>query len=51
MSPYSIPLWTIFVKWPDPTGPTWAKPPSGARASNSGRAWATSSVAPPTMRQ
>uniref|UniRef100_A0A0K2UBJ6 Uncharacterized protein n=1 Tax=Lepeophtheirus salmonis TaxID=72036 RepID=A0A0K2UBJ6_LEPSM len=22
MSPYSIPLWTIFTKWPDPSSPT-----------------------------
>ena len=40
--PYSMPLWTIFVKCPAPTGPTWAKPPSGARASKIGWALATS---------
>ena len=26
-----MPLWTILTKWPAPTGPTWAYPPSGAR--------------------
>ena len=35
MSPYSMPLWTIFVKWPAPAGPACTKPPSGgARAVN-----------------
>ena len=33
------------------SGPTWAKPPSGARASNTGWALATSSAVPPTIRQ
>ena len=52
MSPYSMPLWTILVKWPVPTGPTWAKPPSGGRrASNIGWAVATCSAVPPTIRQ
>ena len=32
MSPYSIPLWTIFTKWPAPDGPQWSQPcSSGAR--------------------
>ena len=31
--PYSMPLWTIFTKWPAPLGPqcshpSWAVPPS-----------------------
>ena len=28
-----MPLWTILVKWPEPTGPTRAQPRSGAGAS------------------
>ena len=24
--PYSIPLWTIFTKWPAPFGPQWRYP-------------------------
>ena len=51
MSPYSMPLWTIFVKWPVPAVPTWANPPSGASASKTGCAAATSASEPPTMRQ
>src|ERR671925_392271 len=47
ISPYSMPLWTIFVKWPAPTGPTCTKPPSGARASKIGRTTATCSSSPP----
>jgi hypothetical protein len=23
MTPYSMPLWTIFTKWPAPFGPQW----------------------------
>ena len=25
MSAYSMPLWTIFTKWPAPSGPTWVQ--------------------------
>ena len=25
MSAYSMPLWTIFTKWPAASGPTWAQ--------------------------
>ena len=27
--PYSMPLWTIFTKWPEPELPTCAQPPLG----------------------
>ena len=26
MIPYSMPLWTIFTKWPAPLGPQWSQP-------------------------
>ncbi len=34
MSAYSMPLWTIFTKWPAPSGPMWVVHgvPSFARA-------------------
>ena len=50
-SPYSIPLWTIFTKWPAPGGPTCAYPSSGASARNAGSARATAAGSPPTIRQ
>ena len=28
MIPYSMPLWTIFTKWPAPTGPQCSQPSS-----------------------
>ena len=28
MIPYSMPLWTIFTKWPAPLGPQWSHPSS-----------------------
>ena len=31
--PYSIPLWTIFTKWPAPLGPQWRKPCSAVSGS------------------
>ena len=33
MIPYSMPLWTIFTKWPAPGGPQCSQPASpGARS-------------------
>ena len=34
MSPYSMPLWTIFTKWPAPSSPTQSQQgsPSGVLA-------------------
>ena len=34
--PYSIPLWTIFTKWPEPDAPTCAWPPGSVRSSRNG---------------
>jgi len=34
--PYSIPLWIILAKCPEPGGPTWAHPPFSVKASNTG---------------
>ncbi len=50
--PYSIPLCTIFVKWPAPVGPTCPHPWSfaGASVSKMGRRRFTASADPPTMR-
>ena len=38
MIPYSMPLWTIFAKWPAPTVPAWTNPdsPSGCSVSKIG---------------
>ncbi len=49
--PYSMPLWTIFTKWPAPTAPACTKPPpsSGVRESKTGRRRSTFSAPPPTM--
>lgn len=46
---YSMPLWTIFAKWPAPTLPACTEPksPSGLRASNTGWTAATWSLSPP----
>ena len=49
--PYSMPLWTIFTKWPAPDGPTWAYPSSGANAVKIGSTTATAAGSPPTIRQ
>src|SRR4051812_18371391 len=51
MRPYSMPLCTIFTKWPAPDGPTCAYPPSGARVRNAGSTTATAASSPPTIRQ
>src|SRR6266550_2523315 len=51
MRPYSIPLCTIFTKWPAPDGPTCAYPSSGASALKIGSSRPTGSSSPPTMRQ
>ena len=40
MRPYSTPLWTIFTKCPEPSGPVCTSPPSsGARSLSRGRQW------------
>ena len=46
---YSMPLWTIFAKWPAPTLPACTAPnsPSGLRASKIGCTFATCSASPP----
>ena len=49
--PYSMPLWTIFTKWPAPAFPKWAQPFGGASVSRTGRAIATASAGPPTIMQ
>src|SRR6266550_4473047 len=51
IKPYSIPLCTIFTKWPAPDGPTCAYPFSGASALKTGSSRFTGSSSPPTMRQ
>ncbi len=33
MSPYSMPLWTIFTKCPAPAGPQWSHPRSAVLGS------------------
>ncbi len=33
MIPYSMPLWTIFTKWPAPGGPQWSQPSSSGAGS------------------
>jgi hypothetical protein len=50
--PYSMPLWTIFEKWPAPTAPACTNPlsPSGLSASKIGITRATSASSPPTIR-
>ena len=50
MMPYSMPLWTILVKCPAPTGPACTKPPVGGFSeSKIGWATATVSASPPTI--
>src|SRR5512133_123325 len=49
--PYSMPLCTIFTKWPAPDGPTCAYPWSGASALKMGSSRCTGSSSPPTIRQ
>ena len=54
MSPYSIPLWTIFTKWPAPPGPMYSThgAPSSAFAAMARRIGASASHAstwPPGM--
>ena len=50
MMPYSMPLWTILVKWPAPTGPACTNPPVGGLSeSKIGCATATVSASPPTI--
>ena len=57
MSPYSIPLWTIFTKWPEPGPPMWPQPigslsvAGGASTLNSGSSRLTGSSSPPTIMQ
>ena len=52
MTAYSMPLWTIFEKWPAPTAPACTEPnsPSGLSASKAGCTFATSSAEPPYIR-
>ncbi len=49
-----MPLWTIFAKWPAPTGPACANPssrtPSGRSASKIGMARSMCSGSPPAIR-
>ena len=51
MAPYSMPLWTILTKWPEPGGPTCPQPLSGpgASVSSAGRSRSTASSSPPTI--
>jgi hypothetical protein len=53
MSPYSMPLCTIFTKWPAPPGPmctTQGSPPTRAAiASNTGRSSCQVDAGPPGM--
>ena len=51
MRPYSIPLCTIFTKWPAPAGPTWAYPFSGASVAKAGSTAAKAASSPPAMMQ
>src|SRR5256886_7109344 len=52
MRPYSMPLWTIFTKCPDPSAPVRTRPPSsGARSFSTGRQWSKISCSAPTIRQ
>ena len=46
---YSMPLWTIFEKWPAPTLPACTAPnsPLGLRASKTGCTFAMCSASPP----
>ena len=49
--PYSIPLWTIFTKWPAPDGPTCAWPPGSVRSFTNGSICLYASASPPTITQ
>ena len=51
INPYSMPLCTIFEKWPAPTGPACTKPasPPGFNASNTGMRLSTAVLSPPAM--
>ena len=51
ISPYSMPLCTIFTKCPAPDAPTCAYPSSGASVSKIGSSRFTGSSSPPTIRQ
>ena len=51
--PYSMPLWTILVKWPAPTGPACSQPVSGVGANTfrKGMRRVMSWSEPPAIRQ
>ena len=55
MSPYSMPLWTIFTKWPAPSGPTCVtQGPESVLAeidSSTGLSRSQASTVPPGMSE